>query len=241
MRAWRFPGAESIGVTVIIACLSVVLAGVSGAQDSAAVSVAKTTDWSRQDFIRAESARLGSTICLPRGDFPGGTGVSALTACELWRVPKPTYDDASGTVVGPGNWHGVIEADPKSGATTLTFVLPATDVPGAGAGRFLIQCRTGKLHAFVEAQQPLNLGNGDNVTVLFGTDALEGQQWFAASDSTTLVVSGDQKRVRSFVGKVANYSRLTIQARPHQAEPRTLMFDLAGIEVVSAQLLAGCK
>ncbi len=232
-------GAESIGGTlVMVAQLSLVCVGVSGAQDSAVSAVAPSMDWSRRDSIRAESARLSTSICHPqRGDFP----VSAVTACEQWRVPIPTSVDDNGTAVGVGNWRGVIEVDPKSGGTSLTFILPTTDVTGPEAGRLLIQCRNGKLHAFIEAQQPFNLGNGDRVTVLFGTEALEGQQWFAASDSTTLVVFGDQKRVRSFVGKVAHYSRLTIQVRPRQAASRTLTFDLAGIEVVSAQQLTACK
>jgi hypothetical protein len=167
-----------------------------------------------------------------------------LTACELRRVPTPTFVDVAtvnGTVIGVGNWRRVIEADPNAAQTNLTFVLLATDATGPGAAGFQLQCGKGTLHAFIETQQSLNPGYADNVTVRFGTDALEGQQWFAEGDSTTLVVSGDQKRVRAFVSKLANYTHLAIQVQPHQASPRTLTFDLAGIEVVGAQLLAACK
>jgi hypothetical protein len=247
MTAWRLAlGESSRGIAAIPICLFLVLAEVSSAQDHPADSIAKTTDWSRRDSIRAELARPGNTECQVRGDFR--ERFSPLTACEMSRVPVPTGMG----LYRVGEWRWIVHTSPKSDRLDAIFILPVTNAAPPHTGAFVLMCEHGILRARLDPERPLEHVYADVVTVQFGTEPPEeqrwfagppkGQQWVAGADSTTLYVSRDQKTVRAFVRKLANYQRFLFRVRPHEGAQRTLAFDQGDEGLVSAQMmLAGCN
>jgi len=231
------------------ACLVLVLADVSSAQDRVADSVLKATKH-RMDSLRMGD-RLGwNSPNLPRGDFLNGSAPAVITADEVAQVPAPTVDlsapltvpslatvDSVPVVVG--NWRGVIETNRLTMQKDVTFFLASADAAVAGAATLALRCRKGKLDAYVDTEQVL--GESHKVRVRLGTDPPEHQEWLAGADSTTVLVPGDEKKVQEFVRKLTDYTRLAIQVQPDRASTRAFIFDLAGIAVVDAQLKTACK
>lgn len=221
-------------------CLALAFAEAARGQDQVSDSAAKSPDWARRDSIRAESARPQWTSCarLPADFFPKGNGpIGVFTGCETLRMPLPRFAHA-GTEIEVGNWRGFVATDSEGDRTGVTFVLPATGVTDPDAA-LTLRCRAGQLDAFVVVQRPLDFA--EYVEVWLGAERRQFQGWAGGLGGNTLRLYGDQASVKAFVREASSYTYLAIKARPRQGARRVFTFDLSGIEIVSAQLLAACK
>jgi hypothetical protein len=227
---------------LIAACVALVLPGVSSAQNRVTDSVMRTPPTTRTDSIRANSALIGSSLCQIQGDSPNP--IQAVRDCELSWAPGPTpaaQRTVDSTSVVVGNWQGLIQTDRITEQKNVHFLLRATDATLPRAVSLMVRCRKGKLDAYVDTRQVLGGDRAHKVTVRFGTEPPEDQEWLGGADSTTLFLSGDQKKVQAFVRKLANYRSFTIQVQSYHAWPQGFEFALDGIDWVSAQLWSGCK
>jgi hypothetical protein len=181
------------------------------------------------------------SVCQVRGDFPN---VSQVSDCQVSLVPVPVSVLRKGggdpISIAVGGWKGVIEAEATTGRKSVQFFLAATGDVERQATTLELRCRGGRLDAYIHSPVMATRGYARKIAVRFGAGPLETEHWLVAVDDTTFATAGDKSKAERFIRKLANVSSLTVQVTP-DVSPQPIIFELAGIMVVDAQLEDACK
>lgn len=136
-------------------------------------------------------------------------------------------------------WAVVASIDPITDQRNISFILEAEQPGRWGHPALVIRCRNGNLEALIDPKDFLGSDNR-RIAIRFGTDPPTQEIWSEAAGHTALFVPGNRVLAELFVRKLAKYDRFVAQVTPYNRAPVSMVFQLAGIDKVSQELLEVC-
>lgn len=124
-----------------------------------------------------------------------------------------------------GNWSVDVDSDPMDDSKKIIFTCLASDGGGAyDTPAIIIRWQNGELESYIYWDD--YLADNNQVTLRFDSEDAYKERWSMSTNSQATFCPNPQV----FVNKLLTHDRLVTRITPYNEGPRTLVFDISGLE-----------